>query len=810
MITTYHTVLWLLLTAVVNGRTVAASVPENLALSKSYTLDPAPNYALCTDPGDATQLTDGQYTAGYFWAQKSTVGWSGANPIIVTLDLGQVQPISGVAWSTAAGVAGVEWPRAIFILVSDDGKSYYQAGELVSLSARNSLPPRDGYSLRRFTATQLQTHGRFVKLVVAPSGAYCFVDEIEVFKGESAWTNLPLAGEPIADAKAFFQATAVWTAIQRRFRDDTAAVQDAADKANPPAPAKLEIAALLDSVTRELASLSHKPAPDFRSVLPLNPQHERIFQAQAALWRAQGARPLAVWSCGLWDPLAHIGPIGPGEVSSPELKVAMMQNEYRATAFNLSLSENHPVDLHLKIMGFPGRGPVPSFISVHEVVWTDTREGRPVAAALPLAQSTPDGCVIHLVPGLTRQVWLTFHPTSLPPGNYQGTILLSADKHTIKVPLALRLFPLRFPDVPTLHVGGWDYTDVDAQYEITPRNRDAVIAHLRSHFVDSPWGTAAVLPFGAFDENTGVTADPDTQAFDRWLQRWPGARQYCVFAAVSDRLGDSPMATPLFEKKVAAWVRFWADHSQRRGLEPRQLALLLVDEPSEPKQDAVILAWAKAIRAAGTGIKIWEDTCHADPAAANQEMIQTCHVLCPNRAAFLEAKPAFRNYYVDARNRGAELAFYSCSGPARLLDPYSYYRLQAWSCWQYQAQSSYFWAFGDSGGGSSWNEYAMPRAAYVPFFLDATSVTPGKHMEALREGVEDYEYWVMLKRRVDELDSTGAHPAALPRARALLAEGPQRVCADRAAAALQWRDPKNRALADQVRFEILETLAALK
>ena len=83
--------------------TVAFAAPglENLAVGKPYTLEPSPNYPHCTDPGDATQLTDGQYTDGYFWTQKSTVGWSGVEPIIITIDLGQVQPIRGASWSTA-------------------------------------------------------------------------------------------------------------------------------------------------------------------------------------------------------------------------------------------------------------------------------------------------------------------------------------------------------------------------------------------------------------------------------------------------------------------------------------------------------------------------------------------------------------------------------------------------------------------------------------------------------------------------------------------------------------------------------------
>jgi hypothetical protein len=51
------------------------------------------------------------------------------------------------------------------------------------------------------------------------------------------------------------------------------------------------------------------------------------------------------------------------------------------------------------------------------------------------------------------------------------------------------------------------------------------------------------------------------------------------------------------------------------------------------------------------------------------------------------ADPKVRTYYTQHRPAGAELTFYSCSGPMRLLDPCSYLRLQAWSCWQHVARA---------------------------------------------------------------------------------------------------------------------------
>jgi hypothetical protein len=155
------------------------------------------------------------------------------------------------------------------------------------------------------------------------------------------------------------------------------------------------------------------------------------------------------------------------------------------------------------------------------------------------------------------------------------------------------------------------------------------------------------------------------------------------------------------------------------------------------------------------------------------------------------------------------LAFYACSGPVRLLDPYAYHRLQAWSCWRHGAKGSYYWAFGDSGGGSSWNEFAANGTAFVPYFLDPTGPTPGKHMEAIREGVEDFEYLVMLRAGIAAAETRGGRDPALERAKQLLAEAAPRVCDSPGAQALQWAEEKDRGVADRVRLEILEALAAL-
>lgn len=768
----------------------AAEVPrpaENLARGKPYTLDPRPNYSYCTDPGDQTQLTDGQYSQGYFWTQKSTVGWNNANSVSITLDLGTVQPIRGVSFNTAAGKAGVEWPLGITVLVSDDGRAFFPAGELVGLDAQHGGAPREGYAVHRYWTDALHTHGRYVMFLVAPGGPYVFADEIEVYAGVPEWVQLPFTGEAITDARAY----RTHLAIERRLRDDLRAVR--ADDTPQYRTADL------DKLEHELSQLPRTHGPDFRAVLPLNELHARIFAAEVVPWMMSGHMRLTLWATNPWDPLDHLAK--PSRVYTPAnrtLDVVLMQNEFRAAALNIGNTSDHAAELHLRITGLPG-GDNPPWIAVHEVAWTDTKSGQPVAAALP--EATRDGADyrINAPACLIRQVWLTLHPADVPPGLYRGAVVVTGVGTEQKLPLVVKISSLRFPDAPALHVGGWDYTDADAHDGITPLNREALIAHLRAHFVDSPWATAAVLP-----------ADRNPANFDRWLARWPKARQYCVFASVGGKFGGAASDAPEFAQKVGAWIKFWAGHAVQRGLQPQQLAILLVDEPHEARQDATILAWAQALRAAHTGVKVWEDPTHANPAKANQAMMAACDVLCPNRPMFLAGNQGFRDYYAQRHAAGTELAFYSCSGPARLLDPYAYHRLQAWTCWQQGARSSFFWAFGDAGGGSSWNEYAQQRSAsYTPLFLDAAGVTAGKHMEAIRESVEDYEYLVMLRDKIAAAEQAGRMGPVLDRARALLAGAADRVLNAAGVNVLTWAAPKDRGMADTVRMEILDVLAEL-
>jgi hypothetical protein len=260
---------------------------------------------------------------------------------------------------------------------------------------------------------------------------------------------------------------------------------------------------------------------------------------------------------------------------------------------------------------------------------------------------------------------------------------------------------------------------------------------------------------------------------------------------------------------VGAWISAWVRHLAGKGIDPERLALLVHDEPSESTNTAPLVAWARAIRAAEPRVVIWEDPTYRDPRKLPPEVCAVSTVLCPNRPMWLAGGKPFEDFYRRQQAAGRVLEFYSCSGPARALDPYSYYRLQAWHCWQIGAVGSSFWAFGDNSGASSWNEYLVSIGPFTPLFLDERTVTAGKAMEAIRESVEDYETLMMLRKAVARAKSARSADAAVQRAESLLATAAADVLAAAGAEKLLWKEPKDRGRADVVRVNLLEALESL-
>ncbi|NLC55349.1 MAG: discoidin domain-containing protein [Armatimonadetes bacterium] len=792
----------------VQGGFVARPPGENLARGCPVTFSATPNYPYSTDPDDPKQLTDGEYSAGYFWVQKSTVGWSHTSPVLITIDLGQVQPIAGVSYNTAAGVAGGGWPTAIFIATSDDGETWHLAGDLAILAAKNGLPPADRYSVYRYVTGELQTRGRYLRLGIVPQGGYTFCDEIEVYRGQEELLAREPAGEIVTDLTARGEREPTRSGIFWRLTTDLAATRAAVENATLPEARREALRARLAAIEKAIPDL---PAPDpttFKTVFPLNDLHARLLAVHASLLRARGLPAFFVWKKNRYDFLTpHEAPAK--APPPPTLSVEMMRGEVRAEAFLLTNASPRPVTAVVKLQGLPG-APRPKWLQVAAVPWTDTSHRVPVAAALPPAAYREGGFVVPVPAGVTGKVWLTIDSAGFKPGRYQGALVVTGVGRPIRLPFRLRVSPVQMSR-PRLSLGMWDYTDGRGNYGITPQNRDAAIALMRSHGVDTPWAGSGVLPWPqaeAFDERHQLKAPLAFPAsFAEWIRRWPDARQYFVFAAVGRGFAGATIGTPEFHGRVGSWAKALAQQMRDLGLKPQQLGILLVDEPHQDEHDEIVAAWARAIKAAAPEITLFQDPVWPRPDQTRiQEAITLCDVICPNLPIYYEGGEPVARYFAARRAAGQRLWFYQCSGPARLFDPYRYHRLQAWHCFRHGAVGMGFWAFGDTGGGkSSWNEYATAGTPFTPVFLSPDGVTDGIHWQAVREGIQDYEYLAMLR----DAASRPANARLRAQAEALLAEAPAAVIGDYRSS-YDWKQESDRTQADRYRLRVLALLEKMR
>lgn len=757
--------------AVALADTMPTETPQNIALNRPVSFADAPNYELCTDGNDALQLTDGEYTKteSSLWADKRTVGWVGVSPVIITIDLGKTQPISGFSYNTAGGISGVGFPYAIQVAVSEDKKTWRYAGDLVTLSHENGEPVENTYNIHRYFTHGVRTAGRYVSFTVQCASAYLFCDEIEIYRGQDAWLQHGATGEAITNLKEFAARNKVSFALQRRLRRDIEGVSAAVQASSLPEARKRELETRLSVATTQNAEL---PAPDlgtFTTVFPINSVQAEIYSVYGEVLRSRGLAPLTAWKRHRYAPLQVLDAPST-KTQAPAVSVRMLGNEHRADDVLLTNSTGKAINARLRVSGLPG-GANPAWLKVSAIPWTDTIQNIPVAAALPPAPFKNGAYEFSVPAGLTRKLWLAVDSRNLKPGKYAGKLAVESAVRNLQIPFEVQVSAVKM-NRPRFSLTMWDYTDGKGEYDINPGNLKAAIDLQKSHYVDSPFAQITVLPlpkaedYGAGNE---LKTALDFSVFDQWIKRWPDARHYFVFLNaphfLKDGFAGAAVDSLQFHQRFGAWVRAVAAHMRTLKRQPEQLGFLAVDEPQTDAQAAIAKVWQNAIKDSKAGIGIFLTPSWDRPdELKEQSVLTTPTVLCPGMSRF-SFNPEVGKYYGERLAAGQKLWVYSCAGPTRLFDPQAYFRLQSWHSFKWGATGMGFWAFGDNGAGpNSWNDYGAKSAAFTPVFLTPNGATDAIYWQAVREGVEDYEYLAMLR----DAARASKNPAYKQRANALL------------------------------------------
>ncbi len=728
---------------------------ENIALGKAYTFSVSPNYPLCTDTGDVTDLTDGIRIG--WWSNKGTVGWKyKKEPIKITVDLGKVEPVMGVAFNSMAGSSSIMWPSSIAVLVSEDNENFYLVGDLMELADEDLPLAYQGTKRCDFRTTKLRTKARYVRFYVIPSGTYTFCNEIEIYKGDEDFLSIDFPSQPTNEDQLLSKERLTRLGCYKRFRRDIELSRKIIQDSSCNFWTKWRSDRQLKRMLSELNTSEYPQDVDvFKAIIPFNNFHKKIFKIYASVLAKSKMAPITIWHSHPYHMLRLFEkPLN--ELS--QLQVKMMQGECRSEVFNITNINKRTKQIEFRIVETEGEN-FANNIRVYQVEYVDTREGEAVASALILLNKKDGVYKTTVSIGMTRQIWLLVDSKDISPGLYHGRIEIFTKSFHKEIEFKIDVVSVSSLDYSDCSLATWDYV-YDKRYGITEDNQAEAINDITKRPVDTVCCRRPIVPWPKkedFDVNGNLVGTLNFAKWDSFVATFPG-KNYLAYTACrrSSAFVGKEFGTESFERAISQWASAWALHNHSIGLKPKQVMILFHDEPSNEEGFKTMYFYSKAFKLGTSEILIrGNPTVSPIGIPYGLEMVESLDILYVRRISYVRASNSLKNFYQEHVNKGKSLWFGMSNGLVRVFNP-GYYRLLPWYCAAFKANGSSFWAYGDNGGVSNWNEYsAIGRNNYTPLFIDTQSITTSKHWESACEGIHDYRCLQILLSRVEELKEAG-------------------------------------------------------
>ena len=369
------------------------------------------------------------------------------------------------------------------------------------------------------------------------------------------------------------------------------------------------------------------------------------------------------------------------------------------------------------------------------------------------------------VPAQTAQpVWLTVYVSpDTPPGEYEGAVQLSWAGGEQSVPVRLTVWPFTVPQERHLYFTNWvSASALCKRYGVEAYSDDfwsvfeKYVANAGAHRQNIMWVSPQTI--GCYREADGKIS-LDFSIFDRWIETcekhgvadlieisplggfksgWGGKEIALRQVPVTDRRTGKTENRPA-EDVLPELLPALQDHLRERGWLERAV-LHIADEPSINN----LRSW----REKSAWVHSLAPEIRRMDAIEAPDFGDSLEIWVPKLSHYRN----WRASYERARQRGAELWFYTCCHPMgrypnRYVDyPLIKTRILHWLNWRYELTGYLHW------GLLAWTDdpFASATRGGLPPG-DAWIVYPGPEgpmdsirWEALRDGIEDYEYLWLL------------------------------------------------------------------
>ncbi|MCY3019930.1 MAG: DUF4091 domain-containing protein, partial [Planctomycetota bacterium] len=518
----------------------------------------------------------------------------------------------------------------------------------------------------------------------------------------------------------------------------------------------------------------------------------------------------------------------PGGEASPGVSISAARGEFEAAQLVLNAKDANVVVEKAEVSelsGPQGKTIPGAAVSLYEVATVRVENasdylGEPGEYPDPLP---PLVTPLQLRAGRNQPIYILVHvPDDAPAGDYKTKIKIRTNKGDGEVPLNLHVYDFALPKETHLRSGlGLDWGLVKRYHKLKTKEQELEVYDL---YMKS-FAEHRIAPYSFYDgaaiqvkfegEGAGKQVKVVWDAFDAAAQKYLEGLHFSAFqlpvqglgggtfySRVQGTFGGTKAGTPEYERLLGDYLKQLEAHLREKGW-LQKAYVYWFDEPDTKDYPFVVEVMQRIKKLAPGLVRLM--TKHPDGILAGN-----VDLWCGLTPEWTPQKVAER------RAAGEEVWWYICCGPKAPYigefteHPGAEMRLWPWQSWQYGVQGILIWSTNYWTSGTAfpkslqdpWQDamsyvsgYGTPAGArqfwgncdgrylYPPRRDPNTATEPAVcgpvsslRWENLRDGVEDYEYFVLLKELIEK--AKGKADAALLQEASALLNVPENISKD--------------------------------
>lgn len=471
----------------------------------------------------------------------------------------------------------------------------------------------------------------------------------------------------------------------------------------------------------------------------------------------------------------------------PQIHVVAARNEYESAQIVVTSTANITT-LTASVGAISGPATPKPTVSLNFVGYVPVEHGTPYTPSENLVATAPanfpdpllESTSVSVTAPNNQPIWLTIRvPLNTKPGTYTGTVTVTGDGTSLSVPLVIDVASAILPDKRTFKCANWISYDPIADYYNTTKwtnaywNKVAAFAQcMASHRLNVILTRVNALIVGHQDAGGNLTFD--FTRFDKWVntfinagaldiiegghlsgrKTWEGTDYYVWYPDIYDTNGNNvrPYNVIATSDQARSFYSVFLPALQQHLIDKGWIDMYIQHIGDEPLSQS-----AASYRNVAAIVHQYAPRLKIVDAVETTNIVGAINIWVPQPQDYA-ANSAF---YEQRKVAGDEVWIYTCLTPKglymnRFVDfPLIDTRLLHWANYKYKIPGYLHWGLNawhgdpftkiEANYGSSTTAFSPPGDTHI-VYKGANGPISSIRLEALRDGIEDYELLRLLEK----------------------------------------------------------------